>query len=123
MSNLEEHFKHYQDRGMVKWAGFYLSEHSAQMERAEAFDYPEQHPRMSQTDIEACLEKALTKDLQIRLQKEEVDLEGHYRPDLVGKITGYDEEGLYIARQQVRYDEIRFVQIEAFHKWSETGAE
>lgn len=31
-----EEIRHYQDRGMMKWQGFFLSEHTAEMRRDNA---------------------------------------------------------------------------------------
>ncbi|MBO0448474.1 hypothetical protein JZO76_02895 [Enterococcus sp. MJM12] len=110
----------YQDRKLLKWNGFYLSEHTRQMaetKAAQAFLWPAK-PIMDKEAIAQVLYEARLKERSIALQKEEVDAEGHYFPDIVGKIQGYDELGIYIANQKIDYDEIRSVTFTTVAKWS-----
>ena len=110
----------YQDRKLLKWNGFFLSEHTKQLseEKTEAnFIVPEKE-LMTSDEIDRTLYEARLKDRSIAIQKEEVDAEGHYFPDIVGKIQGYDELGIYIANQKVDYDEIRNVEFIEVAKWS-----
>lgn len=110
----------YEDRKLLKWNGFYLSEHTAQMDAkkaAKAYSWPAK-PTLSPTEIDRILYEARLKDKNIAIQKEEVNEEGHYLPDITGKIQGYDTLGIYIANQKIDYDEIRNVEFITVKKWS-----
>lgn len=115
----EGFFDNYQDRGMKKWAGFYLSEHTAIMEKLKLKEIQlmPQKEQLSAHAISQVIEIALLKKLPICLQKEEVDQDGLYAPDIVGLIDGYDTLGIYIDKQKVDYDSIRHIELTDFQKW------
>lgn len=114
-------FDDYHDRGMKKWAGFYLSEHTAIMETLKQTEQAvaTQKEQLTASQISDILQEALLKDLTIAIQKEEVDSDGHYSQDSIGKIQGHDELGLYIDGQKIGYDEIRHVAFHKLTKWSD----
>lgn len=110
----------YQDRKKLKWNGFYLSEHTSQLaaeKKERRYTWPAK-PAMTTEEIGQLLTEARIKDQSVALQKEEMDVEGHYPPDVVGKIQGYDELGIYIAGEKIHYDEIRSVALHKTKKWS-----
>lgn len=113
--------RHYHDRGMKKWAGFYLSEHTAIIESAKTTRRKEnpQKPQMSVEEISTLLHHAQLKVIQVSIQLESVDGEGRYDDDVVGQVAGYDELGIYINREKVGYDEIRHVELYQPLKWSD----
>ena len=45
------------------------------------------------------------------------DLNGNYYPDIIGKIKGFDELGIYIEETKIGYDEIRNVCLYSHIKW------
>lgn len=111
----------YQDRKKLKWNGFYLSEHTSQLaqeKKAKTLIWP-QKPVMSPAEINQVLTTALKKNQPITLQKEELDQEGHYFPDITGLIQAYDELGLFVAGEKIHYDEIRHVTLDPQPKWSQ----
>ena len=113
----------YKDRGMVKWGGFYLSEHTEMMEnqtKTEA-NVARQKPQMETAAIKQIMEEAVIKHKKIAIQIEERDLDGHYKPDIVGFIQGNDELGIYVGSTKVAYDEIRHVAFSNELKWSDTN--
>lgn len=117
MSMLHE----YNDRKKLKWNGFYLSEHTRQLAdqaTEEAYTQPAK-PLLTMEEIDRILYEAKLRDRSVAVQKEEVNEEGHYPPDIIGKIQGYDELGIYIGGEKIHYDEIRNVEFQAFRKWSE----
>lgn len=111
----------YQDRKLLKWNGFYLSEHTRQLavSKAKKVHIWPAKIAMDKRRIDQILYEAQLKDRWIAIQKEEVDEEGRYFPDIIGKIQGYDELGIYLANQKVDYDEIRNVAFTTVPKWSE----
>ncbi|EEP3061353.1 hypothetical protein HBF77_003091 [Listeria monocytogenes] len=112
----------YQDRGMVKWAGFYLSEHTDtlndQMTREK--NCPQQKMQMDIDEIGTILSEAQRRNKEIVIQIEERDSNGYYKPDTVGVIKGFDELGIFVGNTKIGYDEIRHVAFSNDLKWSDT---
>lgn len=111
---------HYQDRGTVKWQGMYLSEHSQSLENdaTELADTISQKPQMTSFEIASVLDSAIVKNKKVAIQIEEINENGDYAKDTIGKIRGYDELGIYIDHIKVGYDEIRNIQLYEEIKWS-----
>ena len=112
----------YQDRGMVKWTGFYLSEHTDtlndQMTREK--NCPQQKMQMDIDEIGTILSEAQRRNKEIAIQIEERDSNGYYKPDTVGVIKGFDELGIFVGNTKIGYDEIRHVAFSNDLKWSDT---
>lgn len=113
--------RYYHDRGLKKYSGFYLSEHSAKIESSKKVrgKFNLAKPRMNSLDIQGVLNQAILKSSQVSIQIEAVDEEGYYYDDVTGRIAGYDELGIYISNEKVSYDEIRHIDIYQPPKWSE----
>lgn len=113
--------KNYKDRGMVKWAGFYLSEHTDTLynEKTAEANRPVQKMQMDVDEIGEILSEAVLKSRKIVIQIEERDSNGYYRPDIIGIIQGSDELGIYVGSTKVGYDEIRNVAFSNELKWSD----
>lgn len=111
----------YQDRGMVKWAGFYISEHTDtlndQMTREK--NCPQQKMQMDIDEIGTILSEAQRRNKEIAIQIEERDSNGYYKPDTVGVIKGFDELGIFVGNTKIGYDEIRHVAFSNDLKWSD----
>lgn len=111
----------YRDRGMKKWAGFFLSEHTAEQERIQKglAHTNSQKPQMSEQEIGEVLQLARIKNKSVAIQIEAVDNEGNYYDDIVGSLKGADSLGIYVGKEKVHYDEIRNIQIYNQSKWSD----
>lgn len=111
----------YEDRGRLKWTGFYLSDHTEKMDQAKAQrgNHNRAKEQMTPEEISTVLNIAIIKNQLVSIQKEERDMEGSYPDDIVGKISGCDELGIYIDRQKVHYDEIRNITFYETKKWSQ----
>ncbi|WP_430607731.1 hypothetical protein IGJ55_001206 [Enterococcus sp. AZ170] len=105
------YFEQYQDRKMKKWAGFYLSEHTAMIEQEQKKKTVKKKTQMTWSEIDEVLAQAFQNQIEITIQKEELDSEGNYGADIKGRIQGHDELGLYVDGQKIGYDEIRHVQL------------
>lgn len=92
MKYLNDEFR---DRGIKKWTGFYLSEHTA-ARKAEEKIKQKSNP-----------------------QKEAVDSEGKYYDDVIGQLSGFDELGIYVGGEKIDCDEIRNVEMINVSKWSD----
>lgn len=111
----------YQDRGMGKWGGFYLSEHTAEISKddKQRKKINVKKERMTAEEIDEVLYAARLSTSMISIQKEIVDQDNNYLDDVTGFISGYDERGLYLGTEKVDYDEIRNVSIVPVRKWSQ----
>ena len=78
-----------------------------------------QKKQMSSLEINDIIAKAVIKNVAVCIQKEARDLNGHYYPDVIGKIRGYDNRGLFINDEKVDFDEIRHISIQPSIKWFE----
>ena len=113
----------YQDRGMVKWRGFYLSEHTEAIdgERTIERSKPTQKFQMDVNEIADTLNQAALKNKSVTIQIEARDRDGSYFTDIVGHIEEHDELGIYVGGTKVGYDEIRNIEIITKVKWSSTN--
>ncbi|NTJ95964.1 hypothetical protein HQ659_12490 [Enterococcus faecium] len=110
----------YNDRGRLKWAGFYLSDHTEEIdaENEQRTNYNLAKEQMTIEEISKILKTAIIKNKTICIQKEERDMDGYYPEDIVGKIIGSDELGIYVGEDKVHYDEMRHIEFYHEQKWS-----
>lgn len=92
----------YQDRGMMKWIGFYLSDHTAVLdqESKERNHINIEKEQMTLEEIGEVLQQAYLKNKRIAIQLETLNDEGNYLDDLVGKIFGQKEEQIYLNEEK-----------------------
>ncbi|MGK0607263.1 hypothetical protein [Enterococcus gilvus] len=110
----------YEDRGLLKWMGFYLSDHTEKIEdesRERLHDVLAK-PQMEVEEIQTVLRHAAIKRLPVAIQKEERDVNGKYPADTIGVIQGQDSLGIYIGYEKIDYDEIRHIEVTPQTKWS-----
>ncbi|MDN6639247.1 MAG: hypothetical protein L0L10_00555 [Tetragenococcus sp.] len=110
----------YVDRKRLKWMGFYLSEHTAQIDSHSLEEHTviEGKEDMDSQEIAEVLEEALLKNKTIAVQINEL-VDDSYLPDIVGKIKGHNGDGLFIDKNFIAYDTIKHVEFHQDHKWSE----
>lgn len=110
----------YHDRGIKKWAGFYLSEHTAVQEKLtdERQKINLQKQQLDPEEIASIVNEAILKNKSVAIQIEAVDQNGYYRDDVIGLVVGGDELGIYINDTKVDFDEIRNVQFVSLKKWT-----
>ncbi|KAF0337746.1 hypothetical protein [Pediococcus acidilactici] len=108
-------FKHdYIDRGMVKWQGFYLSDHTsalnAEHETKDKVLQREVSPQMTVKEITDVINKAIVKNKTVKIQTNKCDSNGIFEAPIVGKISGYVSSELYInIKTIVKIDMIRSI--------------
>ena len=111
---VQRFFDHdYRDRGVVKWQGFYLSDHTAALKKQAKQEAKKYSARVQQSleDMSAILSEAYANGQTVSIQVNERDLNGEFRPDLVGKVIGYEEDKVYLAGQiGVSISDIRHVE-------------
>lgn len=113
--------KVYEDRGMLKWIGFYLSDQTAAIQKdvVKRSKVNNKKEQMYDEEIERVLNEARIKCKPVAIQLEALNSEAQYYDDIVGMISGYDDLGIYIDNQKVHYDEIRNVEFYDWKKWSD----
>lgn len=113
--------RYYHDRGIQKYNGFYLSEHTGRLveESQQAYDNCLGKESMSEDDIYSCLDEALYYDRVVAIQLNVADVEGQFMPDVVGKILGYNEDCLYINEIPIKLSQIRHISLTHLTKWYE----
>lgn len=109
----------YQDRKKLKWDGFFLSEHTATMAREkkqrDKVILPKE--KLTEEEIGALLSEALVKSKQVAVQLDKI-VDDSYLPDITGSVSGYDDVGIYVGSERVKFDEIRNVEFVSIKKWS-----
>lgn len=90
---VEQFFKNYQDRGMLKWAGFYLSDHTLKIKQDEKKRHIvyQKLDEMTLEEISDLLLKAYSLQLPVKVQLKNLDDQLKYSAD----IAGYVMDGLY----------------------------
>ena len=82
---LDNFFKTYQDRGMKKWQGLMLSDHTAAINRdnqQRAVVYSKKST-MSEEQTSELLMTAYANHRQVAVQLKVLDVEGHIQPDFI----------------------------------------
>ena len=110
--------KPYEDRKKLKWMGFFLSEHVADIDRVNkelAYVCPPK-PEMDEEEIGVFMQEALLKIKKIAVQLNYTQT-GKFMPDVVGFIDGHNELGIYIDTTLIEYEEIRNIEFYYEKKW------
>lgn len=117
--------REYNDRRMAKWIGFYLSEHTAAMNKESSRKklIYQIKPEMTPAEVTHTIEEAILHNSRVSVQLSEVDQEGNAYEDISGSVAGYDTQTLYILQlsgevNQVPTDLINHVEIIDYTKWS-----
>ena len=104
---VEEFFRTYQDRGMKKWAGFYLSDHTAKINQ-------EQRRRdkvyVKKKDIRAMLMRSFGEHRKVSVQLKELSVDNDLQADIVGFVEGYQEDTAIISGNLVLIDNINHIE-------------
>lgn len=105
----------YKDRGMVKWQGFFLSDHVEDAEKytdeREKVEQQKQMPNMTLAEISEVLFHAYRKLETVEYQLKGIDVQGHYPPIEMGKVKGNDENVAVIGNKRVEMSQINWCNI------------
>ena len=113
LATVKNFFEHdYHDRGMMKWQGFYLSDHTAalnqQNQQLNAVYVP--RPQQSLAVITEVLADAYQHQQPVTIQLKTVDQNNRYLPDIATLIHGYNANDIVIdADRFIPLPEIRNV--------------
>ncbi|MDT2759030.1 hypothetical protein [Enterococcus xiangfangensis] len=118
--------REYQDRGMAKWMGFYLSEHTAQMrtEKNKRNATRSIKPQMSAEEIAENLNMSYLNKALIEIQLAALNSEGEAFADIIGVVLGFDDTTIFLADantkiQAIPNGSIRHVHLVKHPKWSD----
>lgn len=102
-------FAHYQDRGMKKWAGFFLSDHTAMINKETRQKSVPDRAEMSREECGKVLGAAFANQHPVAIQLKEVDENGDRPEEIVGFVQGYAEDKVVIGEQVIALDDLRCV--------------
>lgn len=107
----------YQDRGMMKWQGFYLSDHTASLQKVDHNDRLKLNrshsEKMETEEIEKIINTAVVKKLPVRVERSVQDKDGYVAPFIEGQIDGYYLDKLVIGEAFISIDEIYAIKLNA----------
>lgn len=104
----------YHDRGLMKWQGFYLSNHTAALKQVRAAEHQQLsiQPQQSVAKITQCLAVAYRQRLTVIVQLNQLTAAtGTPLPAVKGIVQGYHADTVYIGAQPVALALIRYVQV------------
>ncbi|KRO15918.1 hypothetical protein [Lacticaseibacillus saniviri] len=91
----------YQDRGMVKWQGYFLSDHTSALKTEAKEDEQMWHQQipdpMMPTRIKELLEQAQTKSQTVIIYTNVTDLNQRFQIPIIGRIQGWENQMLYLG--------------------------
>lgn len=110
---VDNFFKNYHDRGMKKWMGFYLSDHTQKIEKTDLQEHTieEQRPEEPLEEISAKLLEAFGTHYPVNVQFRELDFNGNFKPSLTGFVAGYQNAEVQIEDQLINLEEIKSIEI------------
>ena len=89
---------YYHDRGKMKWQGFYLSDHTAALNRQMKQIQHHNKLRQEQSDAEITkfLMQSFTYNQIVKVQLNVCDTDNQVEADLTGEISGYNDDLFYL---------------------------
>lgn len=117
--------RNYDDRGMAKWMGFYLSEHTSEMEKDNTLRNTVYYRRekMSELEISRILDTAFKYHYSVNIQLNELNTEGFAFEDIVGVVEGYNGNKIYLSVETgiriILLDSINNISLSTPDKWSQ----
>lgn len=112
----------YDDRGMKKWMGWILADHSEYMAKeAKLEQFAEPKPQMINEEISKVLDHAWKQNHQITIQLNDL-YDNHFQNDVVGWIGGFQNRQIFLADESGEYkhievEDIRNVEELTASKW------
>ena len=111
---LDEFFRNYQDSGMKKWSGFFLSDHAVKISKSN-IERNTNHFKKSEMTVDKISEILLDSfcnNKLISLQLKDLDENGNLSPDIKGFVEGYyDQETIIVSGSKLSLETINHVQI------------
>ncbi|MQS76295.1 hypothetical protein [Companilactobacillus halodurans] len=105
---------YYHDRGKMKWQGFYLSDHTAALNRQKKQQQHRNELRPQQKDeqITKLLMQSFTYNQIVKVQLNIVDSNNEVADDLTGEVSGYDNDVYHLDnKKSFHLGDVRNVEI------------
>jgi soluble P-type ATPase len=100
---------------MLKWNGFYLSDHTRVIEQELAEEqaiYDRRRlVRQSFEEIGSILMQAQLKSRPVLVQLADEDADHRLKADILGELKGYTDTTIVVGDEQIAYDDIWHVEI------------
>ncbi|USS92131.1 hypothetical protein [Fructobacillus americanaquae] len=117
LSTVSGYFDHdYRDRGKVKWNGFFLSDHTAELKNQKTnqdqADQTELHEAMSYEQMQQVVALAYRNSQRLVVQANSFDIEGRASPVEIGKVTGFFMDGFYLDKEPKNWEDLQFVGVD-----------
>ncbi len=112
----------YDDRGMMKWMGWLLSDHSAFMENAKQAEKPVPvKSEMTPTEIQRTLQTAFEQNRAVWIQPN-IIADGQYVPEVGGYPVTFYAGRVYLEQAghqlwMIHVETIRHVALQSNEKW------
>ncbi|MBM9930028.1 hypothetical protein JMK98_05985 [Pediococcus pentosaceus] len=91
----------YIDRGMIKWQGFFLSDHTVVIKRKrndnKIFYEQKIPPRMKQGEIRLKVARAYEEQLLVEIQLNECNRDLLFENAIKSRIKGFSEDSVYLG--------------------------
>lgn len=121
IDDIDSYFEAYQDRGIKKWNGFFLSEHTAiianEQEKSKCI---QRFPQLDQKQIDDCLNQSINYNKRLTIQLNTFDALGRVQPFISGVCRGFvTPETILIDDCLVEYNDIRHIRMADSSKWFE----
>lgn len=112
---VQQFFKDYHDRGMMKWAGFYLSDHTQQLEKVTRHlrYMPTKQPQLSREEVTQLILKAFNHHLPIILQLNALGVDSDQIQEYQGYVTALRAQGFYLGNQQFSLLDVHHVRFQS----------
>jgi hypothetical protein len=104
--------KNYKDRGIMKWAGFYLSDHTAALgkEKVKRDHVNVRREKQSLEEISECLFESFIYRYAVSVQLDVLDKNDEFVDDIRGVVDGFEEDDVYIAKVKFSIEDVRNVE-------------
>lgn len=104
---------HYVERGMLKWQGYYLSDHTSALNKEAAGKTPQQAKVRQDSDtVRERLADAYANHYTVSIQRYPHNSEQEYAPDLNGHISGTTGDAIVLdTGELLLINDIRHIQL------------
>lgn len=110
---IQDFFKNYHDRGMQKWGGFFLSDHTVQINKdnQKANTFYRKEAEMDLQEISRIFFKAFSNHYKIRLQLKDRNYNNEFKKDITGFVDGYHDSQIIVSGYAIELEDINHVEI------------
>lgn len=112
---VQQFFDHdYHDRGMIKWQGYMLSDHTSALkkESKQRATVIEPKPLMTAEEIGEVLEQSYANNKRVSLQLYSTSSDRTLEPDKTGKVLGVQDNNVFVdGNDWIAIDTIRHAEL------------